>query len=82
MQIEAHQTFPLEAGMLFKEKEEYVRPRIVWRNPAARRHAVKATYRIGSPDLRLYKVMEAAPEGTWSVLTVLTVLEGGGKRAA
>ncbi len=66
-----------------KEKEdENARPHIVWRNPAATRTVLKATYRIGTPDLRLYKVMEAAAEGNWSVVTVLTVFKGGGKQAA
>ncbi len=70
--------------MLFnlgKETKEE-RPHIVWRNPAATRTTVKATYRIGSPDLRLYKVMEAASEGNWNVVTVLTVFKGGRKHAA
>ena len=67
--------------MLLKKQAD-PRPQIVWRNPASTRNCIKATYRIGSPDLRLYKVMEAACEGAWEVVTVLTVLKGGRKQAA
>jgi hypothetical protein len=57
-------------------------PYIIWRNPAmslgARRvHFCDATFRR-----RTYEVLERIDRDRWSVVTVLTVLDGGQKAAA
>lgn len=53
-------------------------PFIVWRNPMMPPRTRRANHRTTAPEVegKKYEVLERACQGNWTVVTVLTVLDG------